>query len=102
MYCKCKTLFDLMSFCVQFYDAWKDLCDWLDESSKTVTRFMVPVNQGSATKQNIDDLKVNLGTTPLTILLISEITQASGTHTKCIYMYVYAYLYFYDLFVAVL
>ena len=50
----------LLFISVQFYDAWKGLCDWLDDSSKTVTKFMVPVNQGSATKQNIDDLKVNL------------------------------------------
>lgn len=50
----------LLFISVQFYDAWKGLCDWLDDSSKTVTKFMVPVNQGSATKQNIDDLKVDL------------------------------------------
>ncbi|XP_021344604.1 dystonin-like, partial [Mizuhopecten yessoensis] len=42
----------------RFYDAWKGLCDWLDESSKTVARFMSPVAKGSATKENIDDLKV--------------------------------------------
>ncbi|XP_021351801.1 dystonin-like isoform X4 [Mizuhopecten yessoensis] len=41
----------------RFYDAWKGLCDWLDESSKTVARFMSPVAKGSATKENIDDLK---------------------------------------------
>ncbi|CAG2203453.1 DST [Mytilus edulis] len=38
----------------RFYDAWKSLCDWLDDSSKLMAKFSNP--QG-ATKQNIDELK---------------------------------------------
>ncbi|KAK3083433.1 hypothetical protein FSP39_022457, partial [Pinctada imbricata] len=41
----------------RFYDSWKSLIDWLDDSSKSMNRFMAPVSQGGATKQNIDDLK---------------------------------------------
>ncbi|XP_052813001.1 microtubule-actin cross-linking factor 1, isoforms 1/2/3/4/5-like isoform X2 [Mya arenaria] len=38
----------------RFYDAWKALCDWLDESAPKLTRFMSP---GYASKQDVDELK---------------------------------------------
>ncbi|XP_053386476.1 dystonin-like isoform X4 [Mercenaria mercenaria] len=38
----------------RFHDAWKSLCDWLDESSPKLARFMSP---GYASKQDVEELK---------------------------------------------
>ncbi|XP_041374834.1 LOW QUALITY PROTEIN: microtubule-actin cross-linking factor 1-like [Gigantopelta aegis] len=41
----------------RFHDAWQGLCDWLDESSKMLVKYMEATKQPSATKQDIDQLK---------------------------------------------
>ena len=44
---------------MQFHDAWKELCDWLDESSVTLDRFLNPsARQPNLMKSDIDELKV--------------------------------------------
>jgi len=40
---------------LQFYDTWKSLCDWLDESTPRLARFMSP---GYSSKQDVEELKV--------------------------------------------
>ncbi len=41
----------------QFYDAWKGLCDWLDESEKKYKKYTSGV---SKVKQDIDELRVSI------------------------------------------
>ncbi|KAL5005910.1 hypothetical protein ScPMuIL_017068 [Solemya velum] len=41
----------------RFYDSWKGICDWLDESTKMLASLMAPTRIASASNQNIDELK---------------------------------------------
>ncbi|XP_052234757.1 dystonin-like isoform X4 [Dreissena polymorpha] len=42
----------------RFYDAWKALCDWLDESTPRLSKFMSP---GYSSKQDVEELKEETG-----------------------------------------
>ncbi|CAL1534640.1 unnamed protein product [Lymnaea stagnalis] len=41
----------------RFDDSWRGLCDWLDQSMQTLSKFMSPANQPAGMKQDIDELK---------------------------------------------
>lgn len=51
---------------LQFYDSWKALCDWLDESERKLKKYTS--NAPSKVKQDIDELKVIFGITSLVII----------------------------------
>ncbi|XP_070185712.1 microtubule-actin cross-linking factor 1, isoforms 6/7-like isoform X4 [Littorina saxatilis] len=43
---------------LRFHDEWKELCDWLDDSSKTLNKFLNPyAQQPNLMKSDIDELK---------------------------------------------
>ncbi|KAK7501339.1 hypothetical protein BaRGS_00007464, partial [Batillaria attramentaria] len=41
----------------RFHDAWRELCDWLDDSSATLSRFLSPAKQPNLMKSDMDELK---------------------------------------------
>ncbi|XP_005100351.2 microtubule-actin cross-linking factor 1 [Aplysia californica] len=41
----------------RFDESWRGLCDWLDDSMKTLNKFLSPGSQPAAMKQDIDELK---------------------------------------------
>ena len=45
-----------MHFILQFYDAWKGLCDWIDENERKMKKY---TSTPSKVKNDMDELKVS-------------------------------------------